>query len=313
MARQSQGYDTLIAIAKEDTFGVAPADAKFGTFGLITSFEPEENKNHEVIRGLGSRKAQMIKALQFEVSSSASMYLQNPKVIYHALGKATKSGSAGAYIHTITPMGRCEELPTSTWQRNVCAGGAPYVQNYVGTKIDTLTISGSAGEAVEVEAEMIHKTILDGTALASAYPVDLSEIMTFAEGEITINGVKTANVTEFELEIANNLEALYAIAKGNSASLINEGVLDITGSFTFAFTDKTQVDLFKAGTPFNVKLRFDDPIVPNNYIEINVTAGKYDTNAINTSSDEGIEQELEAIFTDISVTAGSATIADLTV
>lgn len=313
MARQSQGYDSNIAVGLESVQGTAPADAKFDKIGIVRSFEPEENKNHEVIRGLGSRKAQMIKAKQYEITSSASLYLQNPKILYHALGKATKTGTVPAVVHTITPVGRCEELPTTTWHNNICIGGTPLVRNYLGTKVDSLTISGSAGEAVEVEADLIHMSSVDGVAALASYPADLNEIMTFANGTVTINGSNVATVTEFELEIANNLEALFTIGIGNNAKMINEGVLDVTGSFTFALSDISQWTLFKNGASFDVKLKFQDPVIAANYIEINVTGAKYDTNAIQSSAEDAIEQELDVIFTDISITAGSSTIVDLTV
>lgn len=313
MARQAQGYDTQVAVGIETAQGTAPAASAFNTVGLVTSFEPEENKNHEVIRGLSSRKAQIVKPMQYEVTSSAGLYLQNPRILYHALGKASKAGTAGAYVHTITPVGRCEELPTTTWQDNICLSGTNFIRNYLGTKVDSLTISGAAGEAVEVEADLIHLKVQDGASAAASYPTDLNEILTFADGTVKINNANVANVSEFELEIANNLEAFYAISKGNEASMINEGILDITGSFTFAITDISQWTLFKNGTPFDVNLKFQDPTVPNNYIEIIATGAKYDTNSIQSSSEDAINQELDVIFTDISIKAGSKDIADLTV
>ncbi|MGY0013279.1 phage tail tube protein [Bacillus anthracis] len=133
------------------------------------------------------------------------------------------------------------------------------------------------------------------------------------DGEVTINNVKAGNVKEFEIEIANNLEALYTISKGNAPSFINEGVLDITGSFTFAPTSSTQRTLFRNGTEFNVKLRFDDPLVPANYIEINLTGGKYDTDSLGIEADGEVDYEVDVLFKTITVIAGSKDISDLTV
>ena len=313
MTRQAQGYDTLLAFGKEATQGTAPAAGVFKSWGLVKSFEPEENKQHEQIRGLGSRQVQIHKAMAYEVTSSGSFYLQNPLPIYYALGKAAKTGAASAWVHTITSVGRCEELPTFTAQRNICLSGTPFIQNYTGSKIDTLTISGSAGEAVEVELDMIHQKVADGATAASSYADSLNEPLTFADGTVTINSSTTAIVKEFEIEIANNLEALYAISKGNEASLINEGVQDITGSFTFALVDQSQWTLFKNGTPFSVTLKFDDPTTPANYFTITLTGAKYDTNSIKSASDGETDQELDVLFTGISVVAGSKDIADLTV
>lgn len=311
--RQTQGYDTLVAFGKETTQGTAPAASAFKSWGIISGFEPEINKNHEQIRGLGSRTVQAHKALEQSVENSLSGYLQNPTILYYALGKVAKTGAANAWVHTITPVGRCEELPTFTANSNMCINGTPFITNYVGSKIDTLTISGSAGEAVEVEADIISQDYKDNQPAASSYDVSTNEILTFAEGEITVNNVKAGNVKEFEVEIANNLEAIYTISKGNAPSFINEGILDITGSLTFALTDTSQRTLFRNGTEFNVKLRFDDPLVPANYIEINLTGAKYDTDSLSAESDGEVDHELDVLFKNISIVAGSKDISDLTV
>nr|WP_257130523.1 phage tail tube protein [Bacillus wiedmannii] len=302
-----------MAFGKETTQGTPPAAASFKSWGLVQSFEPEENKQHEQIRGLGSRQVQIHKAMAYEVTSSGTFYLQNPLPIYYALGKVTKTGAANAWVHTISSVGRCEELPTFTAQQNICLSGTPFIRNYSGSKVDTLTISGSAGEAVEVSLDMIHQKVLDNATAASSYNDSLNEPLTFADGTVTINNSTSAIVKEFEVEIANNLEALFAISKGNEASMINEGVQDITGSFTFALTDKTQWDLFKSGSAFNVSLRFDDPTTPANYFTINLTGAKYDANSIQPASDSEVDQELDVLFTGISVVAGSKDISDLTV
>lgn len=311
--RQAQGYDTLVAFGKETTQGTAPAASAFKSWGIMQSFEPEENKQHEQIRGLGSRQVQIHKAMAYEITSSGTFYLQNPIPFYYALGKVAKTGAANAWVHTITSVGRCEELPTFTAQRNLCLSGTPFIQNYTGSKVDTLTVSGSAGEPIEVSIDMIHQKAQDNATAASSYADSLNEPLTFADGTVTINSSTAAIVKEFEVEITNNLEALYAISKGNEASMINEGVQDITGSFTFALTDKTQWDLFKNGTPFNVSLRFDDPTIPANYFTINLTGAKYDANSIQPSSDSEVDQEVDVLFTGISVVAGSKDISDLTV
>ncbi|EJV59372.1 phage tail tube protein [Bacillus mycoides] len=311
--RQAQGYDTLVAFGKEATQGTAPAAGVFKSWGIVSGWEPEINKNHETIRGVGSRTVLNNKALQQEVSVAYTGYLQNPTIFYYALGKATKTGAANAWVHTLNPVGRCEELPTFTANSNMCVNGAPFITNYVGSKIDTLTISGSAGEVVEVEADIVSTNCVDSATAASSYDVSTNEILTFADGTVTINGVAAANVKEFEVEIANNLEALFTISKGNTPSFINEGVLDVTGSFTFALTDTTQRTLFRNGTEFAVKLRFDDPAIPANYIEINLTGGKYDTDSLGIEADGETDYELDVLFKNISVVAGSKDIADLTV
>lgn len=313
MARQAQGFDALVAFGKEATQGTAPAAAVFKSWGIVTEFEPEENKNHEPLRGIGSRTALGFKAGQYEIESSVAGYLQNPRPLYYALGKVTKTGAANAWVHTINPIGRCEELPTFSVNRNLCLGGSNFITNYTGSKVDTLTISGSAGEPVEMEIDIIHQKVVDGAPAATDYTTSTNEVLGFAEGIVSINGANVANVTEFELEIANQLEALFTISSGSEAGMINEGALEISGSFTFAITDQSQWTLFKNGTTFAVVLRFQDPNVPANYVSVNLTGAKYDTNAISLGAEDAVEQELDVLFTNIQIVAGSVLETDLTV
>lgn len=312
MTRQAQGHDVLIAFGKETTQGTAPAASVFKSWGIVNEFETEINKNNETLRSLGSRTVQMYKDGQLEVSNTLGMYLQDPKIFYYALGKSTASGTSGAYSHEVTSVGRCEELPTFTVQDNICISGTPLITNYSGSKIDTLTVSGSAGELIEVEAEIVSTKWQDGATPAASYDTILNTVYSFAEGIITINGANVAVLKEFEVEIANNLEGLYTITKGNGPSMINEGVQDITGSLTFALTDLAQHTLFKNGSEFNVYLRFDNPTDAADSIELKLANAKYDAESISKSSDSELDLEIDALFKTVSVTCKSKTIADLT-
>ncbi|PGF00893.1 phage tail tube protein [Bacillus toyonensis] len=316
MARQTQGFDSLIAFGKEATQGTAPAAGVFKSWGITSGWEPEVNKNHEPIRGIGQRTVLNHKALGQEVTSTWTGYLQDPRPLWYALGGAvTKTGAANAWVHTFSSVGRCQELPTFTVNTSMCINNTPFITNYIGSKVDTLTISASAGEAVEVEMEIVSKDAVDNAPAASTYDYPTNEIMTFADGEVTINGSGTpaANIKEFELEFANNLEALMTISKGITPTYINEGIFDITGSLTVALSDTATRAAFRAGTEFTAKFRFDDPTVPANYFEITLSGAKYDTDSLGIEADGETDYELDCLFRTASIKIGSKDISDITV
>ncbi|PEM64400.1 phage tail tube protein [Bacillus toyonensis] len=314
MARQTQGFDTLIAFGKEATQGTAPAAGVFKSWGITSGWEPEINKNHEAIRGLGNRTVLTHKALAQEVTSTWTGYLQDPRPLWYALGGAvTKTGAANAWVHTFSSVGRCQELPTFTVNTSMCVNGNPFVTNYVGSKVDTMTISASAGEAVEVEMEIVSKDAIDSSPAASTYDYPTNEIMTFADGTVTINGTAAANVKEFEIEFTNNLDPMQTISKGNTPSFINEGVLDITGSITIAPMGTTNRTLFRNGTEFSMILRFDDPAVPANYFELTLSGAKYDTDSLGIEADGETDYELDVLFRTASIKIGSKDVSDITV
>lgn len=319
MARQTQGYDTMLVFGKETTQGTAPAAGVYKSWGITSGWESEINKNYEQIRGIGSRTVLMNKALGQETTATWSGYLQDPRPLWYALGgPVTKTGVAGAWVHAFTSVGRCQELPTFTANSSMCVGGTPFISLYAGSKIDTLTISAAAGEAVEVEAEIVSLEVFDGGTPATSYDYPTNEIMTFSDGNIIINGVSqpAVNVKEFELEITNNLEPLFTIVRQSNASnpkFINEGVLDITGSITIALMDTATREAFRNGTEFTMTVNFIDPVAPVNYFEITLGGAKYDSGSLSIEADGETDYELDVLFKTISVKIGSKDIADLTV
>ncbi|PEZ87962.1 hypothetical protein CN376_23065 [Bacillus cereus] len=318
MARQTQGYDTMLAFGKETTQGTAPAAGAYKSWGITSGWEPEINKNHEAIRGIGSRTVVAHKPLGQEVTATWSGYLQDPRPLWYALGGTpAKTGAAGAWVHTFNNVGRCQELPTFTANSSMCVNGTPFITLYTGAKVDTLTISAAAGELVEVEAEIIALECFDNGTAATTYDYPTNEVLTFSDGDILINGVATpaTSIKEFELEIANNLEALYTIVRqaSNAPKFINEGVLDITGSITIALMDTATRQAFRNGTEFSMKLTFTDPVTPANYFEITLGGAKYDTDSLGIEADGETDYELDVLFRSISVKIGSKDISDLTV
>lgn len=318
MARQTQGYDTMLAFGKETTQGTAPAAGTYKSWGITSGWEPEINKNHEAIRGIGSRTVVAHKPLGQEVTATWSGYLQDPRPLWYALGgTVVKTGAAGAWVHTFNNVGRCQELPTFTANSSMCVNGTPFITLYTGAKVDTLTISAAAGELVEVEAEIIALECFDNGTAATTYDYPTNEVLTFSDGDILINGVATpaTSIKEFELEIANNLEALYTIVRqaSNAPKFINEGVLDLTGSITIALMDTATRQAFRNGTEFSMKLTFTDPVTPANYFEITLGGAKYDTDSLGIEADGETDYELDVLFRSISVKIGSKDIADLTV
>lgn len=303
MAGQAHGYDNTVVIGTESTYGTAPTI--FNWAGIVESFEPEESNNTDSRMSVGVRAPLMLRHGAKEVDGSMSVALQNARLIAYALGKVstTGDGSTTPYTHTITTIGRGEELPSLTVQNhNVLLG---FTRNYVGGKVDTLTITASAEEAVMMESEILFSHVEDTGITPATVTAELDNYFMFYEGAVKVNNTSVADVSEFELEIANGLERRFTLnASGDGRpTRIEEGNLEITASLTMDFTNRTQWDIFKSGDNIEVELTLQDVNDANHSITITLTGGLYDTNALSVGAEDLQEQELEAIFTGVTVTA----------
>lgn len=303
MANQSHGFDVSIGMVKETTFGVSPATGHKWP-GIVESFEPSESNNIDTRRSIGVRGPFMLRHGAKGVEASLEVALQNARMIYAALGVTTDAGTAGAYTHAIRPAKAGEILPSFTVQ--LADANLGTVHNYKGGKVDTLTITAAVEEAVTMSADMIFKGSEQVGTAAAVVPAELDNYFMFYEGVLTINGVPATNVTEFEVEISNNLEGRHGLAGSREFQRIEEGNLEITSSLTLDMTDNDQYSAFVDGDEIAVVLTLQDVADADHKMVITLTGGMYDSNDAGVSAEDLREQDLELIFKDISVNVTDA-------
>jgi hypothetical protein len=300
MASQSHGFDNTVVGGTETAFAI-PATS-YNWLGIVESFEPEESNNVDSRMSVGVRAPLMLRQGQKEVDGSISVALQNARLIAYALGKVSTTGDGTAgYTHTITTVGRGEELPSVTIQNHNSLHNL--TRNYVGGKVDTLTLTASAEEAVTLEAEFLFSHVEDSGIEPAVVVAELDNYFMFYEGSVKINNTQVADITEFELEVGNGLERRFTLNGQNRPTRIEEGNLEITASLTMDFVNADQWEIFKNGDNIEVELVLQDSQNPDHSITINLSGGLYDTNNLPVSAEDLQEQELEAIFTGITVTA----------
>jgi hypothetical protein len=300
MAGQSHGFDNTVVIGTEPSFAT-PATT-YNWAGIVESFEPEESNNIDSRMSVGVRAPLMLRRGASEVDGSISVALQNARLIAYALGNVSTTGDGTAgYTHTISPVQAGEELPSLTVQNHNSLLG--FTRNYVGGKVDTLTLTASAEEAVTMEAEILFSHVEDEGITPATVTAELENYFMFYEGAVKINNTDVADITEFELEVANGLERRFTLRGDGETrpSRIEEGNLEITASLTMDFVNKTQWDIFKAGDNIEVELILQDSQDADHSIKIMLSGGLYDTNSLPVGAEDLQEQELEAIFTGISV------------
>lgn len=293
---QSHGFDNTVVFGKETTYGQLATN--FDWIGIIESFEPEETSTVDVRRSVGVRAPFMLRQGGKEVDASVSVALQNGRLLAYALGHVSTSGTAAPYTHTIRPVEAGEELPSLSVKNHNALHD--FTRDYLGGFVDTITITASAEEAVMCEAEMMFKEVVDGGSPVTV-TAELENYFMFYESSVSINGIESAAVTEFELELANGLERRFALNGEQTPARITKGALEITASLTLDFIGTEQWENFKNGSTMNITLTLQDSADVDHKIIINLIGGMYETHALGVSAEDLQEQELEAIFTDISV------------
>lgn len=298
---QSHGFDNTVVVAKEESFAVAPATG-YNWVGIVESFEPEESNNVDQRMSVGVRAPLMLRQGAKEVDGSMTVALQNARLLAYALGFVETTGDATAgYTHAIRPIRSGEELPSLTVQNHNPAIGL--TRNYVGGKVDSITLSASAEEAVTMDADFIFSHVEDTDITPATVTAELQNYFMFYEGSVLVNGVPVADITEFELELGNGLERRFTLNGQNRPQRIEEGNLEVSSSLTMDFTSKDHWDAFQNGDSVTFELTLQDQEDPQHSIKITLANGMYDSNSVGVSAEDLQEQELEAVFTDVSILA----------
>lgn len=285
------GHDSYVGFGKETTFG-QKASSPNNWIGIVQSFSPEESNNMETQYGLGSRNFLQSKIGSKTYGGSVEYLVQNIDMLEGVLGAMSDNGTD---TKTFT---EANDLPSYTFSSGFL-GATDFVRDYVGCKIDTFTISAEKEEALTAELEFVAKDMQDGTS-GTAPVADTSSYFSFYEGKVTINGVEQALVEEFELEISNGLEGLFAINGEKTVARIQEGNREYSLSVGFIFEDTAQFELFKNGTEFDVALDFVAP--DGRELHFDLTGCRYDSNEIELGAEDYAVQGLEAVVRSVSAT-----------
>lgn len=299
MAGQSHGFDNTVVFGTETEYGV-----KANTFGwadIIDSFEPEENNNTDKRMSVGVRAPFMLRQGQNEVDASYSGVIQTGKILAYGLGDVTTAGDdTTGYTHTIKPVKAGMELPSFTAQNNNAL--LNYVRNYIGGKVDSVTVTASSEDAVTIEGDFMFQYVETekGGTPAAVVP-DFSNYFMFYEGSVKVNNNSVADVTEFEIELSNNLDRRFTLNGRNKPQRIEEGNLEITASLTMDFTRTDLYEMFLSGDNVSLELKLVDSTNPARIVTFTLEGGQFDTNSLPVSAEDLQEQELEAIFTDMTV------------
>lgn len=238
------GLGTQLGIITEDNFGVYKVPTKF------MEYVSESMKyNKTVTQGMGLRAGgtfpQSARRVVVNTGASGDIQIEMATkgigtILRHALGKAPSTSGVGPYVHVFTTG----DSGTDSFTMQIGEPdyyGVVLPKNLLGCKVTDWTLSVAQAGILEGSFSISAAGYETDSALASAsYPATYS-VFHFAQGVIKIDGGEVANIRDWSLTVANNLnvERFNLGGSGKIAAQVHNGFRAGTGALTAEFTDTT--------------------------------------------------------------------------
>jgi len=209
-------------------------------------------------------------------------------VLKHALGAAsisTPSGATNARLHAHT-LGDIygTSLTVQVGRPDVSGTVQPF--SYLGCRVDTLSFTSSVDELLVAEVGLVGQDQVTSESLATAtYPTTGSaasyEQFYWTQGDIKVAGSTVAVVTDFEMEINNNLKSdRYFLGAATMSEPILGGMTEITGTVTVEFLNLTAMNRFVNNTQVAINAKWTAATAIESttypYLEIDIPKARFD-------------------------------------
>ncbi len=171
-----------------------------------------------------------------------------PATIHHplqyVLGTSVKSGTAGEYVHTITPAAA---LPYVTYGRGI---GATLFEQFNDCKVSECTVSAKTGGPLMCSFNVIGRTSVrqasEWSAGLAPPAASTAAPFNFNQATVTLSGAETKLISDFTITIANNV----TLQQTDSQIPFDvvEGQFAVTGGFTIIFENLEQYNAYNYGS-----------------------------------------------------------------
>jgi hypothetical protein len=274
--------DWSVGIGKETEYGTPVTPTRF--FESDASMKLDIQKHQSKMFRPGKRAHRLNRNVLSKVEASGDQTLEATTkglgfLLEAALGALTNtvlsSTSPAVYqqVHTVKVTDPINSYTVQEVLPHI-GGGTGQPHTFAGCVVNTITISGKEGAAVEVKLDWLGRDMVTSVAAAVAsYPVN-DELFHFVHGSIGYEGSLTAptatalaslsgdaasNISDFSVQVANNLDT-GGFNLGGAGRRSRKNVLGkaaITGKVTAEFTDNTLRDAYLSQTPLPLVLTFE--------------------------------------------------------
>ena len=209
-------------------------------------------------------------------------------ILKHALGSSsisTPSGATLARLHAHT-LGDIYGTSLTVQVGRPDTSGTVQPFSFLGCRVDSINFTSSVDEILQSEVSLVGQDMTTSQALATAtYPTTGSaaayEQFYWTQGVVSIGGSSVAVVTDFEIEVNNNLKSdRYFLGGATMSEPIIAGMTEITGTITMEFLNLTAYNRFTANTQAAINAKWTAATAIEGstypYFEIDITKARFD-------------------------------------
>ena len=246
-------YDlTMVGIETEATYGTDPLAGLIRWPGLVMNIPSfTEDYGTTQLRGLGAgRDPGTFYRTKQELSFTIESLLCDDDTGDESILGLLLGSVPDAVTGVITNQNLLRSFVTEMGYND---GSTTWYECFKGCMINMLTLEIVPQEFLKMTTDIFAATLTRGSSENSRVADNLSDLTehttgAFDHGDVTIdiNGLSNPIITEFTLEIANNLTRIYGIDGSLQASQVFPTKRDVTGSFTLAKENDILLDIFKA-------------------------------------------------------------------
>ena len=177
-------------------------------------------------------------------------------LIKAALGSLATTGGSAPYTHTYTPASTLPSL-TIQFQRGTNLNNSR--EDFLGMKVNTMTISAEAGSEMTISFDLIGKDADTRTTnIASDFPAH-DEILHFEAGSLSLGSSfspTSLDIRSFELTLSNAIDRRNLLGSKLTGEPVFTDLREVTMSVTCDVTDNTLYNASLTGTTDDVSLQF---------------------------------------------------------
>lgn len=226
-------YDAYLGVGKQSAKGTAVAPSTFIRYRekninptIEAEFYPE---------GGGGRK-EKFGCKTYHKHDGSFSFLARPAasgLLLHALLGADAVTGSGPYAHALTPA---DTLPWLTIETGEVKSSNLILERIQDCVVDSARISGRAGRPVEITLDFLGtQASIQSSAPSITYEADNPYV--FYQGTFTINSSANTFITEFDIEIKNNVGDVQTVNVYRDDMLPLK--LEVDVSFTLKLTNAT--------------------------------------------------------------------------
>jgi len=210
-------------------------------------------------------------------------------ILKHALGSSsisTPSGATLARLHAHT-LGDIYGTSLTVQVGRPDTSGTVQPFSFLGCRVDSINFTSSVDEILQSEVSLVGQDMTTAQSLATAtYPTTGSaasyEQFYWTQGVVSVAGSTVAVVTDFELEINNNLKSdRYFLRGATMSEPILAGMTEITGKITMEFLNLTAYTRFTANTQAAINAKWTAATAIEGsaypYFEIDIAKARFDS------------------------------------